>query len=48
MTDLTKGPGSEKKKGCQHSEQANCPVCEGRRGGLEEDENIIGAKGASS
>jgi hypothetical protein len=35
MTDLMKGPGSKKKKGCQHFEQASYPVCEGRRRGFE-------------
>jgi hypothetical protein len=48
MTTLTKGPGSEKKKDCQHSEQASCPVYEGRQRGLEEDENSVGAEGTSS
>jgi hypothetical protein len=35
MTDLMKGPGSKKKKGCQHFEQASYLVCEGKRRGFE-------------
>jgi hypothetical protein len=39
MRDDEGARGSKKKKSCQHSEQASCPICEGGRRGLKEDEN---------
>jgi hypothetical protein len=45
---LDEGAGGTKRKSRQHSEQASCPVCEGRRRGLEEDENNARAEGTSS
>jgi hypothetical protein len=48
MTNLTKGSGGEKKKGCEYFEQAGHSVRQGRLEGCQEAKSSSGAEGLGS